>query len=382
MPDPIDIGGGLRIYDGDVVGTYQEARKAAAQQQAAQQEAILRQYQIQKTIGDLQQQPLELEQKKLQNDLSRNQVGMIPVDNAFRVQQLLNSQAEAARAKTTFQLEGFKKLLDVGQQSPEAFDVMLPQVLPGAKPVRNKDGTTTVLTPSGKAYTLDFQGVMDPEKRQVIERNYRNDWFNLSKEYSGKYQAYQNIEKDVHAATGPSDIKLLYNFMKLIDPSVENTVREGELALGKDTTNIPQQWVNLYNKAVSDKAPIFGEANSPQRKAFLETAKSTIDTSRATVLERGKFFHDIAISNRLKPGHILAPTGDLRLQDFAGVSPEAPTDQSAPPANPVSSQGGATTPQSASPTRATQTQKLPPPTPEQEYESLINGTYRKMRGGK
>ena len=70
--------------------------------------------------------------------------------------------------------------------------------------------------------------------------------------------------------TAASDMSLMFQFMKMMDPG--STVREGEYAKAQDTTTVPQRIVNKYNQMV-----VNGEALDPtQRANFYTEAKNLL----------------------------------------------------------------------------------------------------------
>ena len=66
-------------------------------------------------------------------------------------------------------------------------------------------------------------------------------------------------------AGGQGDVALIFEFMKMLDPT--STVREGEFATAKDTGGLPDSIVNTYNQLLSG-AFLLPE----QRQEFLDIA--------------------------------------------------------------------------------------------------------------
>ena len=67
--------------------------------------------------------------------------------------------------------------------------------------------------------------------------------------------------------TATDDVALIFSYMKMLDPG--SVVREGEFATAQQTTGVPGQVLNMYNKALR------GERLSPQQRAeMMATAQN------------------------------------------------------------------------------------------------------------
>lgn len=85
--------------------------------------------------------------------------------------------------------------------------------------------------------------------------------------------AYEKIKTAPESAAG--DMSLIFGYMKLLDPG--STVREGEFANAQNTTGIPGQIMNAYNRARS------GERLNPnQRKEFISSAGAAYTAQQAS----------------------------------------------------------------------------------------------------
>lgn len=114
-------------------------------------------------------------------------------------------------------------------------------------------------------------GKVEPDKAFDMEAKLRNEYTNLSKEFVQVRNAYDKISSLTDNASGPNDIALIYNFMKMQDPG--STVREGEYATAGNAGGATEYVRNLYNK-VKD-----GLILTPKvRNDFLKTA-GTINQS-------------------------------------------------------------------------------------------------------
>ena len=73
----------------------------------------------------------------------------------------------------------------------------------------------------------------------------RGQYFTASGDFIKYRDAFQGVSVAAQDDTGASDLTLLYNFIKLMDP---NAVREGELALTERTQSIPASLVQQFNR--------------------------------------------------------------------------------------------------------------------------------------
>lgn len=299
------------------------------------------QLQKQMSLTDLanriKQAPLDELAKKTDVLLKQNQLEQIPVENAIKGAQLYHSQQEEQRQQAQFFSTQLKDIHQIFAQSPEMGAIALKKNFPGAESVQNKDGSITAMI-GKKIFTFDPGNVADPEKKQKIAEGYRKEWTDISKDYGLKSQAYGNLTKSIPLATGAGDVTALYNFIKIIEPGVAGAVKEGEITLAQGTTNMGQQMINLYNKAISENAPVFGPPGSAQRNNFIGAAKNIYDGLRQTTIDRGRFYGDLADSERIGARKVLAPVGDLKFEDIMGapaqnVAGEPPQQPGMQPAN-------------------------------------------------
>jgi hypothetical protein len=114
-------------------------------------------------------------------------------------------------------------------------------------------------------------GIIPNEKRPEAERNFRNEYNDRTKTYQDTKSAYTKIlavsdpkTPDEEAA---ADIALIFNFMKMQDPS--STISTGEYANAQNAAGVADKVVNIYNNLLK------GSKLSPtQRKAFRGQAEN------------------------------------------------------------------------------------------------------------
>lgn len=132
--------------------------------------------------------------------------------------------------------------------------------------------------------------------------------------------------------TAAGDVSLIFAYMKLLDP--QSVVREGEQATAQNTTSVPGQLRNFYNRALTGQ-----RLNEDQRKEFSSAAigafqsnQQAIDTFRnsisSSVTPFGGSPDQIFIDADIRPKRIRVGENEVnvpsgtRLIDFDRVNKE------------------------------------------------------------
>jgi hypothetical protein len=132
-----------------------------------------------------------------------------------------------------------------------------------------------------------------------------------------KYRSQQKITKDSQAvimaynriatinpekATSSDDIALVYNFMRMQDPT--STVREGEYATAENSAGWSDRMRVQYNKAVD------GQRLTPiQRKRFIATGKTMYEAQRKSQKDLDEGIRSRAIDLGLDPDRVIKSIG-------------------------------------------------------------------------
>ena len=103
--------------------------------------------------------------------------------------------------------------------------------------------------------------------------------------------------------SGASDMKMVFSFMKMLDPT--SAVRETEYANAQNTTGVPDRILNAYNKAKD------GQFLSPkQREDFRNEAQGVLKSHLQTLVDTEAEFKRLAAGRNIK--------GDEAVPDLAG----------------------------------------------------------------
>lgn len=148
----------------------------------------------------------------------------------------------------------------------------------------------------------------------------------LRKEYAGDQQvqaaqkvesAYRRIRASVQSETGPSDIALIFNYMKMLDPG--SVVREGEFATAANAGGVGQRVAGIYNRVVN------GEKLTPEvRQQFIQSANSLYSASREKLDLINNRYSGIAGQYGLDPNNILYQMQTFEPIELTGATPGQP----------------------------------------------------------
>ena len=154
--------------------------------------------------------------------------------------------------------------------------------------------TTKAMEPIGEAYLADIapQGTKDDDVKAGATLRHEYNSHPVVQRHSivaSSYQTMLNIPPpDPNDTTGAADMSLIYNYMKMLDPTTG--IKEGEYANAQNAGSIPQKIRNLYNNARSGTL-----LDESQRQNFIKEAKNIYNSSasaektvREGILQIGK----------------------------------------------------------------------------------------------
>lgn len=154
----------------------------------------------------------------------------------------------------------------------------------------------------------------NPTNIVANEGKLRDDYDRDMKDFNTARQAFSRLQTAASDNTGTSDIALVYNFMRTLDPT--STVREGEFATAQNSGSLPQSVMNAYNKALK------GERLQPeQRQQFVQTGAHQFQSYQDRANQLNQRYSGIAQSYGFDPSRIVQPI----------TSPELPHAQSGQP---------------------------------------------------
>lgn len=195
--------------------------------------------------------------------------------------------------------QDFKKI----QDAPPEFQSTVGKLVGDLKAAEQSFGKGS---PQAKAVqaALDSEAKGEPPKLTDIA-GFRKEFTKQSGDFIKLRTAIKKI--DATPATGPGDIAMVFNYMKILDPA--STVREGEFATAANAGGIIESVRNTINKVIGDAK--FGTILSPKnREQFKAAARSLFDTQLETQLQSEREFSRIATESGLD--------ASLVIPDFVG----------------------------------------------------------------
>jgi len=223
--------------------------------------------------------------------------------------------------KTNSQLQLFKQLLDTEQGNKknllDAAKIVLGEnsaqykALEASATKANTD--TSVQGMKGAQVTAEMQQKADAEagKKERSSSSPQNKQFDqeqkLRKELgatdvaksfeviNSNWNQIKDIEK---RPTGASHMKLIFSYMKILDPG--STVREGEYATAQNAGNVSDKLTGMYNKALDQ-----GNFLSPQQvKNFIAEARDVYNKRAKEMQTLQESYKGIATDYGLDPSRV------------------------------------------------------------------------------
>tara|TARA_R100001460_G_scaffold22439_1_gene45693 strand:- start:453 stop:1415 length:963 start_codon:yes stop_codon:yes gene_type:complete len=130
------------------------------------------------------------------------------------------------------------------------------------------------------------------------EDKLRDEHQKLSGTFIDVRDAYGRILSNAEEQTAASDLSLIFNYMKMLDPG--SVVREGEFANAQNSAGVPDQIRARYNSILS------GERLAENtRQDFIQTAQDLYKTQLASQSSLDKNYKDLATSYGLDANKVV-----------------------------------------------------------------------------
>jgi len=136
------------------------------------------------------------------------------------------------------------------------------------------------------------------------EGDLRKEFDSINKDFRLVNDAYSKITASAEDNSGASDMALIFNYMKMLDPG--STVREGEYATAEQATGVPGQVINMYNKALSGAF-----LNDTQRADFTSTSKRIYESQAENYNQSVGKYRELATEYDFDPDRIVKPIKGL-----------------------------------------------------------------------
>jgi hypothetical protein len=179
---------------------------------------------------------------------------------------------------------------------------------------RNAPDPQATMRPIGSEYVKPDPDTGRPDA--AGEGQFRREFNSLTKDFRAVHESYNRITA-TDTSTPAGQMGLIFQYMKMLDPG--STVREGEYATAQNTTGVPGQVLNAYNKAIEGEF-----LNKNQILDFESQAKNLYDRAAQIYGDRVKDYRRLADEYEFSPDRTVV---DVRgfFEPSQGIGgPDAP----------------------------------------------------------
>lgn len=153
-----------------------------------------------------------------------------------------------------------------------------------------------------------------PEINFKDEQSLRKEYASQTKEFPKVRDAYLRIQASSDG-TAASDLSLIFNYMKVLDPG--STVREGEFANAQNAAGVGTRIGNLYNQMIKGT-----RLSDEQRKEFLSTARNLYGEQEKTYQNTVTSYRELATAYGLDPERSVPLSRVVKDANFGDFSQE------------------------------------------------------------
>ncbi len=151
------------------------------------------------------------------------------------------------------------------------------------------------------------------------ESKLRKEFFGQNKPFQEVQRAYERI-KATDTDTAAGQMSLIFQYMKLMDPG--STVREGEFATAEQTTGLPGQVVNAYNRALA------GEFLNPDQVTEFTAQADNLYNAAAEGFDRSfQQYRNSASQYELNPERTIPDLRNPNFQQLPTITNDADYDR-------------------------------------------------------
>ena len=253
----------------DILGSFEKGREQKRTEQArALTGQLIQQQGIGGTLGELAGvDPGQAAQLA--------QVFGIPLDQPGRLKQFAGNARLISETGKLNPQQAFTQALSIreglqqqGIQTPRIDEFLQEFQQDPAAALQNVNQITQAFVNSGilQPTALEVQAATTAAKQKESEQKQvnalRKDVKDIRKSFNLVEEAKNRIDKIGRRGTAASDLALIFNFMKMLDPG--STVREGEFATAQNATGVEGRIVSMYNNLLKGT-----RLNPAQRDDFL-----------------------------------------------------------------------------------------------------------------
>lgn len=280
------------------------ANQQAIDTQAAQQQKLASQANIQNTANNLTRLNTALDQ-----GADANQIATLLQQNISRAQAQGDDGVDSQEALRVLQTGGLDALKNLAGQTTAVFREQGFLTAPEFKVTETAEGigffnptTGKITVPGGAPITTAqfkanqeerFDKIADDAKlikdKQTQSDNLRGEVNKLATELQFKdtFSAFNRIQA-TNDGTAGGDLALIFNFMKMLDPG--SVVRESEFATAAGAASVPDRLRGAYNRVITGERLTTGQRDNftDQASKIFDKAKTGFEATVKPILNIGK----------------------------------------------------------------------------------------------
>ncbi len=153
-------------------------------------------------------------------------------------------------------------------------------------------------------------GNNDQGNEAVLRKEYSaaSKTFNTVQDYYNRIQGVRQALIDPKTSNyGPSDLVLVFSFMKVLDP--DTGVKEGEQALARNAAGIPEGIRAQYNSLLRG-----GQLTPAARAEFLKTTDQIFDSAKTSQQQNVDNYRGLAVRYNLNPENVIMNQDSTLIQ--------------------------------------------------------------------
>ena len=151
-------------------------------------------------------------------------------------------------------------------------------------------------------------GYKDLKQVRDVESIFRKEYIGQAKDFSKVVDAYGRILAAVDVDSGPGDLALIFNYMKMLDPN--SVVRESEFATAENAGGVSAYVRNAYNRVLR------GTRFKPEVRAqFIEASDALFREKDATQQGLIKQYEGLATRAEVDPTNVILRYAPRIIED-------------------------------------------------------------------
>jgi hypothetical protein len=143
----------------------------------------------------------------------------------------------------------------------------------------------------------EFEGLPEFQAWSIVNTGYQN--------MLSAMDTIASLSDETDPKRGPADMRLLYNYLRLLDP--RTGIKEGEYATAEQAGGKVAPLLNLWNSIVSGD-----KLDAPTREAFMREAKGMYDVASQTLTPHIEKLTKEAEIGKIDPGRVVTKPAPSR----------------------------------------------------------------------